>query len=508
MQLVQAKQDESVFRNLAGIDPRDSSTYGEYYRLARALAMQQEDLIGEIRSAGLRGREGAGLPVADSWQLCLEQAQAEKYLICHACDTHPQATVIRTLLASNPHAVLEGMLICAYAVGATKIFLYLDRTDRSGIELVTAAISQMAANRLVGAGISKVSFCWNIEVVEGEASLICSESTALIQAMEGNLPMAGRMPPHPEVCGYLGKPTLVHSAETLAHVSAILQEGSAWYAALGSKHCSGTKLLAVTGSIQKPGVIEVAMGTTLRSIIYDSCGGLLENRECKFLWVGGPAGGCISAAHMDTALEYETLEEMEVIMGSGSIIVYDQTACAVEVAKECLVVCQQESCGKCVLCREGTYQMQEILADMTTGKSRANDRDLLLELIQAVKKGSLCSLGKAAVNPVSTLLKHFDDEVEAHMKRKKCPALVCKKYVTFHILPEKCTGCSACREACPEEAIEGDDGLIHVIDTTVCTKCGTCLDICRSVAAAVVKAGAIKPATPKQPIAVGAWKRR
>lgn len=510
MEILDAKQEKIVLSKYGSYDPRDIQSYisaGGYSGFKQALALGPERVISEIEAAGLFGRDENGTWTSDKWKQC-EQQDKPKYVICNAIDTDPNCSIPSMLIENDPHAILEGILICAYAVGAEKGIIMINPGNTQATNRLKSAISQVEANGFMGKNILGTSFCFRLEIAEGEKHLIYGEQTALINALEGKPVMASQTPPYPAVCGFKGRPTIIENTETLVNVAVILQKGASWYAQFGSGKSKGTKLLQISGDVKAEGIVEVSIGTTLKSVIYEICGGIRDNKEFKFALVGGPTGSCLPQNLLDNKIGPEPPEEAGAGWGSGSIVVYAQDSCVVDMAKNSIALAYSESCGKCVFCREGTYQIHQILSDMTTGKSKQNDLEMLSELCSGIQEGSLCSLGKRAPNPVITTLRYFGDEYVAHMKRKKCPALVCKNYITYHILPDKCTGCGKCLEKCPEEAIEGEEGMIHVIDTTSCIKCGVCFDIClSSEASAVVRAGAIKPKTPKGPIPIGSWKK-
>jgi NADH-quinone oxidoreductase subunit F len=494
-----------ALRNHGLIDPGNISQYialGGYSGLQKALKLTPAEVIEQVNQSGLRGRGGAGFPAAAKWRMCQAAEAGEKYLICNVADGDQAAPVGRLLLESDPHSVLEGMLIAAYAVGATQGYIYINPASGLAIERLQTALKQLAENNILGS-----SFSFHIEIKAKASDLLSGEETVMLRALEGKVPMPGLRPPFPAVAGLNGKPTLVNNVETLAHIAAIFQKGADWYAGIGSKESKGTKLLYLSGKVANIGIAEVPMGTTLRQVINDIGGGVSGGKELKTVCIGGPAGGCLPESALDTTIDFETLAAEGCIMGSGQIMVADKDTCIVDLAKGCLAL-TKASCGKCVLCREGTAQMLEILTDISAGKGRPEDVDLLIELGEGIKAGSLCAYGKTAPNPVLTTIKHFREEYDAHIKRKRCPAMVCKKYISYHILGDKCQGCQVCINECPEGAIDGGEGLIHVIDQDKCIKCGKCLEACPAEYSAVAKAGAVKPKTPDEPIPVGTWKKK
>jgi NADH-quinone oxidoreductase subunit F len=500
-----------ALRNHGLIEPGNISQYialGGYSGLQKALKLTPAEVIEEVNQAGLRGRGGAGFPTAAKWRMCQAAEAGEKYVICNAADGDQAAPVGRLLLESDPHSVLEGMLIAAYAVGATQGYIYINPASGLAIERLQTALKQLAENNILGNNILDSSFSFHIEIKAEASDLLSGEETAILRALEGKVLMPGLRPPFPAVAGFNNKPTLVNNVETLTHIAAIFQKGADWYAGIGSKESKGTKLLYLSGKVVNVGIAEVPMGTTLRQIINDIGGGVNGGKELKAVFIGGPAGGCLPESVLDIPLDFATLAAEGCIMGSGQIVVADQDNCIVDLVRECLALTKAASCGKCVLCREGTAQMLEILTDISAGKGRPEDVDLLIELGEGIKAGSLCAYGKTVPNPVLTTIKHFREEYDAHIKRKRCPAMVCKKYISYHILGDKCQGCQVCIHECSEGAIAGGEGLIHVIDQDKCTKCGKCLEACPVEYSAVTKAGAVKPKTPDEPIPVGTWKKK
>jgi NADH-quinone oxidoreductase subunit F len=508
---IKGMQVRIVTRNCGIIAPANidhAIANGGYSGLNRALGMTPDAVMAEITDAGLRGRGGAGFPTAAKWRACYEAAEGEKSMILNGAEGDPAARSVRMLLESDPHAVLEGMLIGAYAVGAGRGIIFLNGNHTEGNARVRTALQQAEALGLAGDNILGSGFSCQVEIFEGGNGFVCGVETALIRALEGERPLSHIRPPYPAISGLKGKPTCVNSAETLAHVSAILQKGAAWYRGFGTRKSPGTKLFTLTGQVARPGVIEVALGTALRRIVEEIGGGVTGGGELKAVLIGGPSGGFLPSTSLDMPLDFEHLSAAGAIMGSGRITVVDERTCMVELARNCLAFLRDESCGKCVLCREGSAQLFTILTDITAGKGNSDDIALLSELCEGMQTGSICGLGRTAPNPVLTLLAYFREELEAHLRKKRCPALVCRKFITYHILGEKCGGCGLCRERCPEAAIAGDEGMIHVIDQDECTKCGICIEVCPAEYGAVTKAGGVKPRTPAEPVRVGSWKKR
>jgi NADH-quinone oxidoreductase subunit F len=422
-----------ALRNCGYIDPGNINHYiasSGYSGLVRALGMTTKEVIEEISQSGLSGGGGAGFPAGTKWRFCQDAAGSEKYLICNAAEGDPAVYKDRLLLESDPHSVLEGMLIGAYAIGATCGYIYIPAEYTLAVDRLKTALKQMEDNGLLGDNILSSNFSFNIEVKEGAHAFVCGEETALIRSLEGKRGTPYPRPPFPTTSGLRGKPTVVNNVETWANVSAILQKGAEWYAGYGTEQSKGTKILALAGKVKRPGLIEVPMGITLHQIIYDIGGGIPDGKHFKAVLIGGPTGGCLPESALDLPVDYEHLTEHGAIMGSGSMIVADSDTCMVDLAKCSLSFTQAESCGKCVLCREGTIQMLEFLTDITEGRGKPKDIDFLLELSQGVKLGSLCALGGTAPNPVQTTIRYFREEYEAHIKRKQCPAKVCARLIS------------------------------------------------------------------------------
>ena len=474
-------QVRRVLRNCGLIDPIQIDHYlanGGYSGLVRALGMDRAQIVAEIKAAGLRGRGGAGFPTHLKWQFCIDAPGSEKFVICNADEGDPGAFMNRSLLEGDPHSVLEGMLIAGYTIGANHGYIYCRAEYPLALERLRTAISQMEQCGLVGENIQGSGFDFRIEIKQGAGAFVCGEETALIASIEGKRGMPSPRPPFPAVSGLMKKPTIINNVETLANVSMILQKGSAWFAELGTEKSKGTKTFALVGKVKRSGLIEVALGITLREIVFDVGGGVLNDEEFKAIQTGGPSGGCLPFAMLDSQVDYESLAAAGSIMGSGGMVVMDKNTCMVDVARYFLDFTQKESCGKCVLCRLGTKQMLGILQDITEGEGKPEDIELLLELAEAVKKGSLCGLGQTAPNPVLTTIRYFRDEYEKHINEWKCDALVCKPLIRYQILVEKCRACGLCVKACPADVIKGARRMPHQIDQTGCLKCGACLEAC------------------------------
>jgi NADH:ubiquinone oxidoreductase subunit F (NADH-binding) len=429
MESERSSQVRIALRNCGHIDPGNIHEYigrGGYSGLVRALKMAPEEVIEKVGRSGLRERGGDGFPAGKKWQLCFDAAGSEKVVICNAAEGDPDSLPTRTLLEGDPHSVLEGMVIGAYATGAGLGYVFINAEDALAIVRLKTALKQMEDHRFLGDHILDSNVSFRIEVNEGTGKLACGDETFLINVMEGKQTMPFVCSSHPPVSGLGGKPTLIHQAETWAHVSAILEKGAEWYAGVGAEQSRGTKVFALSGKVMHPGLIEVPMGTPLREIVYDIGGGIPDGKALKAMQIGGPTGGYLPASSLDLPVDDEHLSAAGTLMGSGSILVIDGDACIVDQAKCSLSFIQNESCGKCVFCREGTMQMAEILADITEGRGKTHDIDLLLELGEGLKLGAQCDLGRTAPNPVLTAIRYFREELEAHIKEKRCQARVCK----------------------------------------------------------------------------------
>ncbi|GAI04243.1 unnamed protein product, partial [marine sediment metagenome] len=422
-----------ALRNCGHIDPENINHYiasGGYSSLNKALKMKPEEIIEEIKNSGLRGRGGAGFPTGQKWEFCRNAPGIEKYVICNAEEGDPGAFMDRSLLEGDPHAVLEGMLIGAYAIGATEGYIYILAEYPLAIERLKLALKQMEEYGLLGDNILNSGFNFHIKIKEGAGAYVCGEETALMMSIEGKRGMPRSRPPFPAQSGLWGRPTNINNVETWANVPAILQKGGEWYAAYGTERSKGTKTFALAGNVNRTGLIEVPMGITLREIVYNIGGGIPDGKRFKAIQTGGPSGGVLPASLQDLSVDYESLTQAGSIMGSGSMVVMDEDTCMVDIARYFLSFTQAESCGKCIPCRLGTKQMLNILEDITNGKGKPDDLDLLLELCETVKLGSLCGLGQTAPNPVLTTLRYFGDEYEDHIKRHHCAAAVCNKKFT------------------------------------------------------------------------------
>jgi NADH:ubiquinone oxidoreductase subunit F (NADH-binding)/NAD-dependent dihydropyrimidine dehydrogenase PreA subunit/(2Fe-2S) ferredoxin len=469
-----------VLRNCGLIDPEEIDHYlavDGYQGLANALNMSPEDVIGVVHHAGLRGRGGAGFPTFKKWTVCRNTPGKQKYLICNADEGDPGAFMNRSLIESDPHALLEGMLIAGYAIGASQGIIYIRAEYPLAIERLHQAIGQMREYGLLGEHILGSDFSFNVKLKEGAGAFVCGEETALIQSIEGLRGMPRSRPPFPAISGLHGCPTIINNVETLGTLPNILRNGADWYNRFGKEGNRGTKTFSLVGKVRRQGLIEVQLGTTLRQIIFDIGGGL--QKPFKAIQTGGPSGGCLSEEFLDQPVDYESLAAAGSIMGSGGLIVMDEDTCIVDVAKYFLDFTQKESCGKCTPCRVGTRHILEILERITHGEGHADDLLALRTLGDTIKKGSLCGLGQTAPNPVLTTLRYFRNEYLEHIKDGRCRAVVCKDLIEYRVIKEKCTGCQACVRVCPTGAITGPRSEPHNVDATKCIKCRSCYVTCR-----------------------------
>ncbi len=474
-------QIKRVLARCGVIDPSNIDHYlahDGYSGLVKALKIGSEKIIEEMKNSGLRGRGGAGFPTWRKWKFCKDATASEKYLVCNADEGDPGAFMNRSLLEGDPHALLEGMLIAGYTIGANTAYIYCRAEYPLALERLRTAIEQAHNYSLLGDNVLDSGFNFHIKVKEGAGAFVCGEETALIASIEGERGMPRPRPPFPANSGLWQKPTIINNVETLATVALILQHDAKWFAQYGTEKSKGTKTFALVGQVKNTGLVEVPMGTTLRKIIFDIGGGVLDDKPFKAVQTGGPSGGCIPNKLLDTPVDYDSLNAAGTIMGSGGLVVMDQDTCMVDFARYFLDFAQRESCGKCVPCRLGTKQLLDILEDITQGKGTPEDIDLLVELAEAIKIGSLCGLGQTAPNPVLTTIRYFRDEYQAHTKDKHCPAGVCKELITYSI-NENCIGCQACIKACQEAAISGEKKQKHTIDLAKCIKCGACRHVCK-----------------------------
>lgn len=485
-------QVRKILRNCGFIDPTNIRHYlakDGYSGFLSAINLDPDEIIDKLKTSGLRGRGGAGFPTWQKWQFCRDSHEKTKYIICNADEGDPGAFMNRSLLESDPHSVLEGILIAGYVIGAKEGYIYCRTEYPLALKRLENALGQMREYGLIGKNILDSGFDFDIKIKEGAGAFVCGEETALIASIEGERGMPRTRPPFPTTSGLWGKPTVINNVETLASVALIMQQGPEEFANRGIEDNKGTKTFSLAGQIKNTGLIEVPLGKTLREVIYDIGGGIKENKRFKAVQIGGPSGGCLSEKFLDTKIDYNSLICAGAIMGSGGMVVMDEENCMVDVARYFLEFVQKESCGKCIPCRLGTKQMLDILVDITRGKGRKKDEDLLVELAEGVKSASLCGLGQSAPNPVLTTLKFFKDEYQAHINEKICPALECKSLISYTVDADICTGCMLCLKSCPAEAITGDKQETHIIDQEKCIRCGTCFESCH-------KSKAIKRISP------------
>ncbi len=478
------KQERIALRNCGKINPEDISEYiamDGYAALGKVLtSMEPQEVIDVVKASGLRGRGGAGFPTGVKWQFEKDQPGDEKYVICNADEGDPGAFMDRSILEGDPHAIVEGMAIMAYAVGAHQGYIYCRAEYPIAVHRLNIAINQAKELGLIGKNIFDSGFDFDLEVRLGAGAFVCGEETALIASIEGKRGMPPPKPPFPAVSGVWGKPTSINNVETLANVAQIIMNGADWYSAIGTEKSKGTKVFALGGKIKNTGLVEIPMGTTLREIIYEIGGGCPNNKAFKAVQTGGPSGGCLTERELDTPIDYDNLVAAGSMMGSGGMIVLDEDNCMVDVARFYMEFITDESCGKCSPCRIGTKRLLEMLTKITKGEGTLEMLDEMEELCLEIKDTALCGLGQTAPNPVLSTLSHFRDEYVAHIVDKKCPAGVCKDLLTYSIDPDVCKKCSMCARACPVGAITGVPGKEpYVIDTEKCIKCGSCMAACR-----------------------------
>jgi NADH-quinone oxidoreductase subunit F len=481
-----------ILRNCGRINPDEiehSIAHGGYQSLVKALQMKPEEIVEEIKWAQLRGRGGAGFPAGEKWDVCRQSQGEPKYLICNGDEGDPGAFMDRAILESDPHSVIEGMIIAGYAIGARHGYIYVRAEYPLAVQKVQNAIRQAADLKLLGENILGSDFSFDITLFQGSGAFVCGEETALIASIEGKPGIPRHRPPWPATKGLFEKPTALNNVKTLAYVPHIIKNGANWFSQIGSGKSKGTAVFALAGKIVNTGLVEVPMGTTLRQLLFQVGGGIPKGKRFKAVQIGGPSGGCLPEEALDIPIDFDSLQERGAIMGSGGMVVLDENDCAVEVARYFLDFTQKESCGKCTFCRLGTKQMLDVLEDITKGRGKMEDLAILEELAEDIKMGSLCGLGRTAPNPVLTTLRYFREEYEAHIKEKRCPALMCQSLTAYYILPEKCArGCDACVGTCTVEAISTDPKRkIKVIDQEKCVKCNTCMVACPPQYNAVVK---------------------
>jgi len=477
------KQMRLILGNNSKIDPHSIEDYiaiGGYSALAKVLGgMQPMDVVDEIKNSGIRGRGGGGFPVGRKWESTRNAQGDIKYVICNADEGDPGAFMDRSILEGNPHSVLEGMIIGAYAIGSNEGYVYVRNEYPLALKNINLAIKQARETGLLGDNILGSGFNFDLKVNRGGGAFVCGESTALMASLEGKTGEPRAKYIHTSDKGLWDRPSNLNNVETWANIPLIINNGADWYSAIGTESSKGTKVFSLVGKINNTGLVEVPMGMTLRDIIFDIGGGIPDGKAFKAVQTGGPSGGCIPESLIDLPVDYDRLTEVGSMMGSGGMIVMDEDTCMVDVALYFINFLMEESCGKCVPCREGLLRMGEILTDITEGRGRIEDLDLIQDLSEVLKDASLCGLGQTAPNPVMSTLKYFRDEYEAHIKDHKCPAGVCTELITYSIDAGNCTGCGLCLKKCPAEAITGETKQPHVLDTGKCIKCGICYDVCK-----------------------------
>ncbi|HOJ77543.1 MAG TPA: NADH-quinone oxidoreductase subunit NuoF [Bacillota bacterium] len=475
-------QERTVLGNCGVIDPEELREYiakGGYQALAKVITeMKPAEVCQEILKSGLRGRGGGGFPTGRKWEATLMSPGDKKYVVCNGDEGDPGAFMDRSVMEGDPHKVLEGMAIAGFAVGADEGYIYVRAEYPLAIQRLKKAVKEALDNGLLGNNILGTGFNFKIKIKEGAGAFVCGEETALIASIEGERGMPRPKPPFPAQSGLWGKPTLINNVETFANVPIVINRGAEAFRSIGTEKSPGTKTFALTGQVANTGLIEVPMGITLREIVFDIGGGLRDGKQFKAVQIGGPSGGCLTEKHLDMPLDFDSLLSAGAMIGSGGLVVMDQKTCMVEVARYFMNFTQNESCGKCVPCREGTKRLLEILERAVNGEGRAEDVEILEDLAEAVKDGSLCGLGKTAPNPVLTMLKYFKDEYIAHVIDKKCPSGECKALAAYAIDPELCKGCTKCSKVCPVSAISGEVRNPFVIDPEKCIKCGACVSTC------------------------------
>ena len=477
------KQLRIALRNCGFINPEDIHEFISregYLGLGKVLTeMTPQEVISEVTASGLRGRGGAGFPTGVKWGLCAKNEADQKYVVCNADEGDPGAFMDRSIMEGDPHSIIEAMAICGYAIGATKGLVYIRAEYPLAIERLQIALGQAREYGLLGTDIMGSGFDFDIELRYGAGAFVCGEETALIHSMEGQRGEPTFKPPFPAVSGYLNKPTNVNNVETFANIPIIITKGADWFASIGSEKSKGTKVFALAGQINNVGLIEVPMGTTLRDIVFEIGGGIKNNRQFKAVQTGGPSGGCLTSKHLDTPIDYESLMAAGSMMGSGGMVVMDETSCMVAIAKFYLEFTCEESCGKCTPCRIGNKRMLEILDKITKGNGTMQDLQELRNLADVIKDTALCGLGQTSPNPILSTLDNFWDEYVEHVVDKKCRAGACKSLMSYEIDPAKCIGCGACKRVCPQDAISGEKKMAHHIDNLKCIKCGACYEKCK-----------------------------
>lgn len=479
---MKSKQIKIALRNCGHVDPENILDYisnDGYNALGKSLSGSREAVVETMKKSGLRGRGGGGFPTGKKWELAAAVQSDKKYVICNADEGDPGAFMDRSVLEGDPHSVLEAMAICGYAIGADEGYIYIRAEYPLAIKRLKIAMDQAREAGFLGKNILGSGFNFDIGLKYGAGAFVCGEETALIRSMEGNRGEPVMKPPYPAEKGYKGKPTNVNNVETFANIPAIINKGADWFASIGTEGSKGTKVFALAGKVKNVGLAEVPMGTTLRELIYDIGGGILNGKKFKAAQTGGPSGGCLTEKHLDTPIDYESLKQAGSMMGSGGMIVMDEDDCMVAVAQFYLDFTVEESCGKCVPCREGNKVLYQLLSKITHGKGEMEDLKKLKNFSEVIKSASLCGLGQTSPNPVLSTLSNFYDEYLEHVNDKKCRSKQCRALIKYIIIPEKCVGCGACKRACPAEAISGEPKKMHLIDQEKCIKCGACYQKCK-----------------------------
>ena len=478
-----SKQERLVLKNCGHINPEIIEDYlakDGYKALEKVVKeMTPEQVVQDIKASGLRGRGGGGFSTGTKWEFTYKVESDVKYVVCNADEGDPGAFMDRSLLEGDPHAIIEGMLICGYAIGATAGYVYVRAEYPLAIKRLQKALDQAKEKGYLGDNVLGSEFSFDIIIKAGAGAFVCGEETALLTSIEGNRGMPKVRPPFPAVKGLWDKPTIINNVETFGNVPVIIRKGVDWYTAIGTETSKGTKVFALTGKVNNTGLVEVPMGISIREIIFGIGGGIQGGKEYKAVQIGGPSGGCLPTSQLDMPVDYDSLISAGAMMGSGGLVVMDEATCMVDLARFFLSFTQKESCGKCTPCREGTKRMLEILEAITEGKGKPEDINTLLNLGRDVKKTSLCGLGQTAPNPILSTIRYFEDEYMAHINDGKCPAGVCKALISYTIDEEKCNGCTLCARNCPADAIVGEKKEPHKIDTELCTKCGVCITKCR-----------------------------
>ncbi|SEM62279.1 NADH-quinone oxidoreductase subunit F [Candidatus Frackibacter sp. WG12] len=474
-------QQQTALANCGHIDPEDIEEYiatGGYEALGKAVTeMEAQEVIDEVKEAGLRGRGGGGFPTGLKWQFTRDAENDTKYIICNADEGDPGAFMDRSILEGDPHKVLEGMIIAGYAIGADKGYIYVRAEYPLAVKRLKKAISQARERGLLGENLFGTDFDFDLHIKAGAGAFVCGEETALIASIEGKRGMPQSRPPYPSQEGLWGKPTNVNNVETYSNISTIITNGADEFSSVGTEDSKGTKVFALAGKINNTGLVEVPMGITMKEIIYDIGGVIPNDKEFKAVQIGGPSGGCLPEEKLDLPIDYDSLTDAGAMMGSGGLVVMDEGTCMVDIARFFLDFTVSESCGKCTPCSEGTQRMLEILERITQGKGKEEDLDELENLGKTITDTSLCGLGKTASNPVLSTLNYFRDEYEAHVNDRTCPAGACKPLIEYHVTDD-CSGCTKCVDECPADVISGEKKEKHAIDRTECTKCGVCIDVC------------------------------